>query len=149
MNSSGRKRTNPKPTFERLIEPVRGVHERLLPHAGRAINVSLTLRNWLIGAYIAEYELRGADRAAYGENLLDELADRLTKLQVSNCNRRQLYDYVKFYRVYPQIVRTLSAQLAVAPEKLVSGLSYSKLKLDSEEISLAKTTHQTTSPSSM
>ncbi len=102
--------------------------------AGRAINVSLTLRNWLIGAYIAGYELRGADRAAYGENLLDELADRLTKLQVSNCNRRQLYDYVKFYRVYPRIVGTLSAQLAVAPEKLVSGLSYSQLKLDSEEI---------------
>jgi len=90
VNSSGRKRTNSKLTFERLIEAVRDIHERLRAHAGRAINVSLTLRNWLSGAYIAEYELRGADRAAYGENLLDELADQLTKLQVSNCNRRQL-----------------------------------------------------------
>jgi len=40
-----------------------------------------------------------------------------------------LYDCVKFYRVYPRIVRTVSAQLAVTPEKLVSGLSYSQLKL--------------------
>lgn len=49
-------------TFERLVKAVRDVHERLRAQAGRAINVSLTLRNWLIGAYIAEYELRGADR---------------------------------------------------------------------------------------
>jgi DUF1016 N-terminal domain len=90
VNSSWRKRTKPKLTLERLIEALRDVHKRLRAQAGPAINVSLTLRNWLIGAYIAEYELRGADRAAYGENLLHELADQLTKLQVSNCNRRQL-----------------------------------------------------------
>jgi predicted nuclease of restriction endonuclease-like (RecB) superfamily len=151
MKSAGSKLRSANLTFERLIEAVRDVHEQLRAQAGRAINVSLTLRNWLIGAYIAEYELRGADRAAYGENLLDELADRLTTLKVSNCNRRQLYDYVKFYRIYPRIVGTVSAQfkallppritargekvptvsaqLAVAPEKLVSGLSYSQLKL--------------------
>jgi hypothetical protein len=27
----------------------------------------LTLRNWLIGYYIAEYELQGSDRADYGD----------------------------------------------------------------------------------
>jgi uncharacterized protein DUF1016 len=127
--SARSKHMSPNFTFERLIEAVRDVHEQLRAQAGRAINVSLTLRNWLIGSYIAEYELRGADRASYGENLLDELADRLTKLKVSNCNRRQLFDYLKFYRVYPQIVRTVSAQLAITPERLVSGLSYSQLKL--------------------
>jgi len=79
VNSSGRKRTKPKLTFERLTEAVRDVQERLRAQAGRAININLTLRNWLIGAYIAEYELGGADRAASGENLLDELADQLTQ----------------------------------------------------------------------
>jgi len=58
-----------------LIEAVREAHEQLRAQAGRAINVRLTLRNWLIGASISEYELRGADRASYGENLLSELAD--------------------------------------------------------------------------
>src|SRR5438128_164018 len=109
MKSAGTNLTRENLTFERLIEAVRDVHEQLRAQAGRAINVSLTLRNWLIGAYIAEYELRGADRASYGENLLSELADRLTTLKVSNCNRRQLYDYVKFYRVYLRIVGTVSA----------------------------------------
>jgi predicted nuclease of restriction endonuclease-like (RecB) superfamily len=62
----------------------------------------------LIGCYIAEYELNGADRAAYGEKVLSALADRLS--DISNCNRRQLYRYLRFYRIYPQIVGALSPQ---------------------------------------
>jgi hypothetical protein len=72
---------------------------------------SLTLRNWMIGFYISEFELRGADRATYGDNLLSELAKRLSRLNISNCNRRQLYRYMRFYRLYPGIVGTLSPQL--------------------------------------
>ncbi|MBW2094134.1 MAG: hypothetical protein JRI80_04530 [Deltaproteobacteria bacterium] len=88
--------------------------------AGRAVNVSLTVRNWLIGAYIAEFELCGSDRASYGDRLLSELSREL---------RRQLYNYLAFYRAYPQIVRTVPAQLAVAPEKFLGSLSYSHFEL--------------------
>ena len=136
-------------TFERLVKAVRDVHHQLRAQAGRAINVSLTLRNWLIGAYIAEYELRGADRASYGESLLNELANRLAALKVSNCNRRELYRYLRFYRLYPSIVGTLSPQLTkllpaarqavgkvgtaspqlhVSSQKLLQNLSYSHLE---------------------
>lgn len=115
-------------TFSSLISSIRQINDELIAHASRAVNVSLTLRNWLIGCYIAEYELRGADRAEYGDKLFTELASELGRLKVSNCNRRQLYDYLKFYRVYPQIVRTVSAQLIYPPEKLVSRLSYSMFK---------------------
>jgi predicted nuclease of restriction endonuclease-like (RecB) superfamily len=139
---------SPNFTFERLIEAVRNVHEGMRAQAGRAINVSLTLWNWLIGSYIAEYELRGADRATYGESLLDELANRLAALKVSNCNRRQLYRYLRFYRLYPSIVGTLSPQLIkllsparrdrkvgtaspqlhIAPQQLLQNLSFSHLE---------------------
>jgi len=112
MKSAGGKQTSADLTFKRLIEAVRDVHEQLRAQAGRAINVSLTLRNWLIGAYIAEYELRGTDRASYGENLLNELVDRLAALKVSNCDRRKLYRYLRFYRLYPSIVGTLSPTIA-------------------------------------
>lgn len=136
-------------TFERLVKAIGDVHEQLRAQAGRAINVSLTLRNWLIGAYIAEYELGGADRASYGENLLDELANRLAALKVSNCNRRELYRYLRFYRLYPSIVGTLSPQLIkllpaaqhatrkvgtaspqlrVSSQRLLQNLSYSHLE---------------------
>src|SRR4030042_6551003 len=97
--------------FSRLVAAIQQVDEHLTAQAGKAINISLTLRNWMIGFYISEFELRGADRATYGDNLLSELAKRLSRLNVSNCNRRQLYRYMRFYRLYPGIVGTLSPQL--------------------------------------
>ncbi len=106
-------------TFDLLVGSIRQIHEQLSSQAGRAVNISLTLRNWLIGAYISEYELRGADRATYGDSLLTELAKRLTDLRISNSNRRQLYRYLRFYRLYPEIVGTLSTQLQ---EQLPGGL---------------------------
>lgn len=136
--------------FEKLIFAIQQAHEELAAQAGRAVNVSLTLRNWLIGCFIAEYELRGSDRARYGDNLLAELAKRLTGLKVSNCNRRQLYRYLRFYRLYPEIVGTLSAQsknllpagtralekmgtaspqLRTSPDTIIQRLSYSHLEL--------------------
>jgi predicted nuclease of restriction endonuclease-like (RecB) superfamily len=65
----------------------------------------------MIGCYIAEYELRGADRATYGERLLVDLSVELVRLNVGACGRRQLYQYLRFYQTYPQIVRLLTAQL--------------------------------------
>ena len=139
-----------KMDFSALIDAILQVHKHLVVQAGRAVNISLTLRNWLIGVYIEEYELRGSDRATYGDNLLTELAKRLTGHKISNCNRRQLYRYLRFYRLYPEIVRTLSPQLKkflsvqghapekvgtaspqlrMAPEKLIHRLSYSHLEI--------------------
>ena len=132
-----------------LIAAIKEVHESLASQASRAVNISLTLRNWLIGAYIAEYELHGAERANYGDHLLSELSRKLRRYEISNSGRRQLYNYLAFYRTYPQIVRTVpaqfqhllpeaannqkvrtaSAQLSVPPEKLVSSLSYSHVEL--------------------
>ena len=94
----------------RLVEAIHAVHSETAAQASRAVNLSLTLRNWLIGCYIDAYELRGKDRATYGQKLLDSLAMELCRLKVSNSNRRQLYRYLRFYRTYPDIVGTLSPQ---------------------------------------
>ena len=139
-------------TFADLVDLIRQTHQELAAQASKAVNVSLTFRNWLIGRHIAEYELRGQDRAQYGEQLLTELARELKA--VSNCNRRQLYRYLRFYRLYPAIVGTLppqfknlpakpgttenavatkvgtaSPQSAVPVDQLISRLSYSHLEL--------------------
>ncbi len=42
--------------------------------ASRAINANLTLRNWLIGLHIVEYEQRGTDCAEYGDRLIERLS---------------------------------------------------------------------------
>lgn len=104
----------PQLSFGNLIQVIKDAHFQLSSKAKKAVNTCLTIRNWLIGYYIAEYELKGSDRANYGDKLLKELSANLGKLGVSNCNKRQLYDYIKFYRTYPQIASTVSAQFEEA-----------------------------------
>jgi predicted nuclease of restriction endonuclease-like (RecB) superfamily len=93
--------------FEGLAQAITQAHEHLLTQAARPINVNLTLRNWLIGGYIYEYEQDGTDRAAYGERLLDHLAERLTVNGLRNCSGRELRRYRQFYLTYPQIRESL------------------------------------------
>ncbi len=98
------------------IEVMAAEYRTVLPDEGSlAVEIDrtrefLALRNWFIGCHIQEYELRGEDRSQYGERLFDLLASRLTALGLPNCDRRQIYRYVDFYRAYPQIVRALSPQ---------------------------------------
>src|SRR4030042_6547710 len=56
-------------TFAELVSSIRQAHDLFSAQASKAVNIGLTLRNWFIGMYITEYELHGADRAGYGENL--------------------------------------------------------------------------------
>jgi predicted nuclease of restriction endonuclease-like (RecB) superfamily len=103
----------PAAGFASLVNAIRDVHAQCGAQAIKAVNISLTFRNWLIGAHIHHYELSGADRAAYGDRLLNTLAGQLTAAGISNCDRRQLYRYLRFYRLYPEIAGTLSPQFAV------------------------------------
>lgn len=100
-------------TFKQLVDSIQTLHQDLTNQIGKAVNIGLTLRNWLIGGYINDYELQGGDRAEYGERLFDELSQALHG--ISNCNRRQLYRYLRFYRFYPAFVGTLPPQLPLLP----------------------------------
>jgi predicted nuclease of restriction endonuclease-like (RecB) superfamily len=94
-----------------LVRRIADIHNHLVERATKAVNVSLTLRNWLIGLSIQNYELEGKDRATYGDRLFTKLAGDLTSRGVSNCSRRQLYHYRDFYLAYPHIVGSLPPQL--------------------------------------
>ena len=98
--------------LDSLIESIHAVDEYSRRDTARAVNVGLTLRNWSIGFYICQYELHGEDRAQYGDELIDRLADGLTGRGLRSCDRRQLYRYRDFYQAYPQIVEALSPQFA-------------------------------------
>jgi predicted nuclease of restriction endonuclease-like (RecB) superfamily len=114
--------------FEELVSAICDADSALVTRATKAVNISLTMRNWLIGHYVSEYELHGADRADYGKRIIGELADRLEG--VSNCSKRQLSKYVRFYRAYPQIGGTASTQFFE--------LLPAKVKSDSELSPVAK-----------
>lgn len=93
--------------FDALVQAISTIHRHTQGTAARAVNVALTCRNWLIGAYIHEYELRGQDRAEYGELLMQRLAETLCKQTIPTCERPRLYAYLAFYRAYPQIGETI------------------------------------------
>ncbi|CAN5804634.1 hypothetical protein BH11VER1_BH11VER1_02950 [soil metagenome] len=95
--------TAPAMDFGALVDAIRQVHEHTAAVVNRVVNTSLTLRNWVIGAYIVEYQLRGADRAEYGNRIMEKLAAALQKHQVPTCDPSRLYAYATFFRAYPQV----------------------------------------------
>ncbi|MBO7598051.1 MAG: DUF1016 family protein [Bacteroidales bacterium] len=86
--------------FPQLSDNIRQAHKALQNNAMRAINQSITTRNWLVGFWIVEFEQNGEDRAQYGKKLLETLAKSvnvkgLGKVTLSLCR--------KFYKLYPEI----------------------------------------------
>ena len=105
------KQVTPKLSFDLLVTAIGQVHAEMAAQAGRAVNMSLTLRNWLIGFYIAEYEQQGSDRAQYGDRLLERLSQDLLKAGVVRAEERELRRYRQFYTTYPQIRDSLTPEL--------------------------------------
>ncbi len=129
--------------FAALVKAIQRVHEDSAAAVNRAVNTTLTLRNWIIGGYIHHYELNGQDRAKYGDELLARLAERLEKIGLRRMDERELRRYRAFYLSYPLFRETLSPeftsallfvpairetaspQFALTGKKLVDSLSFS------------------------
>jgi hypothetical protein len=107
--------------FKQLIDIIRKTHFSLQQGAVSAVDRNLTVRNWLIGFYIAEFEQNGEDRAVYGDKLIDKIAEsvkHIKGLSARNLNlfrqfyfTRNLNLFRQFYFTYPQIMQTVSAEL--------------------------------------
>jgi predicted nuclease of restriction endonuclease-like (RecB) superfamily len=100
-----------KISFNQLVNSIQQTHNELSAQANKAVNVSLTLRNWLIGFYIFEYELNGSDRADYGKKILESLSEHLCSMSIPRTDVRELRRYRQFYESYPQIGESLTPQL--------------------------------------
>jgi predicted nuclease of restriction endonuclease-like (RecB) superfamily len=131
--------------LQSLIDNVHSVAQR---QANVAINQALTLRNWLIGYYIVEYEQNGNDRQKYGAKVLELIADFAIKKGIKSLSISNLKYYRQFYFHYPSIGQMASGQfknniltsisqmpsgqfenikheLSLAPDILINKLSFS------------------------
>ena len=97
--------------FESLVTTIVQIHDRAQDFSTKAVNIGLTLRNWLIGHRIVEFEQNGKDRATYGERLLPKLAQRLVNAGLKRVDARELRRFRLLYTVYPQIRETVSPEL--------------------------------------
>ena len=86
--------------FESLVNHINGIQNTLQAQTAHAVNLALTSRNWLMGYYIVEFEQHGEDRAAYGEQLLKKLEQRLN---TKGLNERRFREFRRLYLVYPQL----------------------------------------------
>lgn len=95
--------------FEQLATIITDTHQQLQQSAVKAVNQCQTVRNWLIGFYIVEFEQNGEDRAKYGEFLLKNLEQKinLKGLNITLFKRSRV-----FYMVYPQLVTVIKTVLA-------------------------------------
>ena len=103
-------------SFNHLSELVLQLHDSAYSATVKAVNRFATIRNYVIGFYIVEYEQFGKDRAKYGDRLLKRLAESVNKRGI---NETLLTNSRKFYLTYPQIKNYLMAISPTASEKSV------------------------------
>lgn len=126
--------------FELLASSIKEISAKASNAAKRAVNQSMTLRNWAIGYYIVEYEQGGSDRAEYGANLLKNLEKQIDE---KGMNVTLFKSCRQFYLVYPQIGSTVSnlfslpdssmeivgdKQFKTNPETILNNLSFSHIR---------------------
>lgn len=95
--------SNSPMNYPELIQSIQNLHREAKAQAAGAVNRQLILRNWLIGAYIVEFEQCGEDRAKYGSRLISKVAEELKSRNLSGLGTSMLKNCRTFYRTYPQI----------------------------------------------
>jgi predicted nuclease of restriction endonuclease-like (RecB) superfamily len=117
--------------FNLLSQTISDLNQSLRGAAAASVNRMLTMRNWLIGMYIVEYEQNGSDRAKYGEGLLRSLAERLNRKGLKGMSFTNLNLFRQLYRMYPQIIQEATELLRAANLK---GLKLPIIQTASEQL---------------
>jgi predicted nuclease of restriction endonuclease-like (RecB) superfamily len=100
-----------------LVQAIEKANQYFLAQVQRQVNIALTLRNWVIGFYVFEYEQHGSDRAAYGQKLYKIIVQNLKDKGFISLGERNLYLCKDFYTMYPNILQSVTAKLYLSDFK--------------------------------
>lgn len=119
----------PWASFEYLVAELSALQVRARDAAARSVDEILTMRAWLMGAWIIAYEQGGADRAEYGQRLLESLAAEFKRRGVTGLSERNLQNYRKLAIIWPRlgIRQTASAEFAFALPDAISQTASAEL----------------------
>lgn len=87
-----------------LYERIRQILESARTKMARTVNTTQVVANWLIGREIVEEEQKGEKRAGYGEQLIAELSEKLTRDYGSGYSIQNLKYIRQFYLTYSRLV---------------------------------------------
>lgn len=107
MTSTPKKLQLDSRSLEVLFNRASELVEQSRNTAYRQINETLVRRNWELGKLIVEEEFKGEDRAKYGATIIKELAKRLTTSYGKGFTKTNLYGFVQFYQLFPNIFHTV------------------------------------------
>ena len=93
-----------------IFKDVENIVEQARGYAYNAVNIAMVQRNWLLGKRIAEEELQGEDRAIYGKEVVKQLSLHLTNVYGKGFTQSNLYQFVQFYKFFPEIFHTVCVQ---------------------------------------
>jgi hypothetical protein len=94
-----------------LYAEVRAILNEARGRAARLVNVEMVRAYWLVGQAIVKHEQRGENRAGYGEQLIESLAERLTAELSKGFQSRNLWWMRDFYLKSP-ILNALRSELS-------------------------------------
>jgi hypothetical protein len=87
--------------IKELVNAIQKTNRFFLNQVQKQVNTSFTLRNWMIGYYLAKYEQNGKDRAEYGDLLFKKLSDKLKKTGIKGLSFTTLHLCKQLYFLYP------------------------------------------------
>ena len=85
---------------ERLFGDVAGLIDSARQRVAASVNSELVMLHWSVGKRVRE-EVLGGERAAYGQQVIGRLADRLTACYGRGWNKRSIERMVRFADEYP------------------------------------------------
>jgi predicted nuclease of restriction endonuclease-like (RecB) superfamily len=92
-----------------LIQDACTIIDQAQETAYRQVNETLIKRNWLLGMRINK-DVFKAKRAEYGEQIIKVLAKNLTNRYGEGFTKTNLYNYVGFYKTWPEIFHAVSGK---------------------------------------
>jgi len=88
-----------------IYRRIREILESARAGVARTVNSTQVVANWLIGREIVEEEQRGSKRAGYGEELIRDLAERLTREFGRGYAVDNLFWFRRLYGTYPEFLQ--------------------------------------------
>lgn len=128
-------------SFEQLARNILTADSSMRGFVAKAINQTVTLRNWIIGGYIVEYEQNGSDKAKYGDKLIENLAKRIDKSGLGTSMLRKMR---AFYITYPavrqvfEIRQIVSVELKEQIQQTLSVISVSNLEKEFNTVATSR-----------
>ncbi|MBR4430255.1 MAG: DUF1016 family protein [Clostridiales bacterium] len=93
-----------------VLSDMRSIIDKCRAYAYHSVNVILVKRNWLLGRRIAEEEMKGKNRAKYGQEIIKQLSRDLTNAYGKGFNKTNLYSFYQFYLMFPEIFHSVSGK---------------------------------------